>query len=400
MWRDARLFSDLGIAYRNAGQQEQAIACFQEAERLDPQNPTWRIHTANALVEHGDLEAGIRRLEAVLAEDPANPQAHWQLAYALLLQGRFAEAWPQFGWRWRCPGFPSRRLPTPQPAWDGNSHCRRLLLWGEQGLGDEVMFAGLIPQARNWLATQGVAIELLVDGRLVGPLRRAWPDLPIHPWGADLQNLACDQHLPLGDLGRHLRPDVASFPTSQPPWLMPDPVRTAALAVELPRTGALRCGLSWHSEAGTLGPRKSIPLALLAGAVARPGVQLVCLQYGTAKAELQALRRSHGIAVEVATGLDLRNDLEGLMALIESCDLVITISNATAHISGAMGKTTWLLLHHVPYWPWQLEGERSLWYPHLRFFRQAEAGDWRAPLQTLGNLIQPLLRNRRQTGRG
>ena len=93
---DPGLWSDLGIAYRRIDQMEPAIACFLEAERLNPHNPTWRLHTANALVESGDLESGLRRLEPLLADDPAHPQAHWQRAYALLLQGRFAEAWPEF----------------------------------------------------------------------------------------------------------------------------------------------------------------------------------------------------------------------------------------------------------------------------------------------------------------
>lgn len=144
----AALLSDLGIAYRHHGLQGEAIACFQRAESLDPLTPTWTIHTANALVEHGDLQGGLRRLERVIAADPGNPQAHWQLAYALLLQGRYQEAWPHFPWRWRVASFPSRRLPTIQPPWDGQRPCRRLLIWGEQGIGDEVLFASVLAEAQ------------------------------------------------------------------------------------------------------------------------------------------------------------------------------------------------------------------------------------------------------------
>ncbi len=385
---DPGLWSDLGIAYRQIDQMEAAIACFLEAERLDPHNPTWRLHTANALVESGDLESGLRRLEQLLADDPANPQAHWQRAYALLLQGRFAEAWPEFAWRWRCPSFPSRRLPTLQPPWDGRSPCRRLLLWGEQGVGDQVMFAGLIPEARAWLTDEGVEPLLLIDGRLAPPWQRAWPDLAIHPWDTDPASLDWDQHLPLGDLGSHLRSDAASFPAALPPWLKPDPARRAALATALPPAGRLRCGLSWRSEATTLGSRKSVPLKVLAEAVALPGVQLVSLQYGAVEQELAALRRETGIEVVRAPDLDERDDLDGLTALISCCDLVITISNATAHISGALGQATWLLLHQVPYWPWRLEGPTSPWYPSLRLFRQGQAGDWREPLALLRVALQ------------
>lgn len=395
---DPALLSDLGIAYRQIGRAEQAIACFRQAEQLDPHHPTWRLHTANALVEHGAISEGIGHLQRLLADDPAHPQAHWQLAYALLLQGRFEEAWPDFAWRWRCPGFSSRRLPTPQRAWDGRSPCQRLLLWGEQGLGDEVMLTGLIPEARRWLAARGVEPALLVDGRLVGLLRRAWPDLPIHPWQSDLQALACDQHLPLGDLCQRLRPDAASFSMQPPPWIQAHPARCVAMAAHLPREGVLRCGLSWRSEAAVLGRGKSIPLTALAKAVGLPGVQLVCLQYGPVEEELAALREATGIEVRSVTDLDRRHDLEGLAALIKNCDLVITISNATAHLCGALGQPTWLLLQQVPYWPWQLKGEASLWYGSLRMFRQQRAGDWREPLTALRAALSEQVRQRHAQG--
>ncbi len=338
-------------------------------------------------MEKGDVDEGIAHLERLLADDPAHPQAHWQRAYALLLQGRFAEAWPEYAWRWRCPGFPSRRLPTPQGAWDGRSPCRRLLLWGEQGLGDEVMLTGLIPEARPWLAERAIEPVLLVDERLVTLLRRSWPDLPIHPWPTPLENLDWDQHLPLGDLCRILRPEAASFARQPPAWLRADPARCLALAADLPRAGSLRCGLSWRSEGAVLGMGKSIPLPALADAVALPGVELVCLQYGAVEKELTALQQATGIDVRSTPGLDRRHDLEGLAALIESCDLVITISNATAHLSGALGRPTWLLLPHVPYWPWQRRGETSLWYGSVRLFRQRQRGHWDEPLAALAEAL-------------
>jgi len=95
--------------------------------------------------------------------------------------------------------------------------------------------------------------------------------------------------------------------------------------------------------------------------------------------------------VALVADLDRRHDLEGLAALIESCDLVITISNATAHLSGALGMPTWLLLHRVPYWPWQLEGDQCLWYGSLRLFRQRQAGDWAEPLAELRAALAALL---------
>jgi hypothetical protein len=387
----AALLSNLGIAYRHHGLQRQAIDCFQKAEDVDPHDPLWRLHSTNARVEHGDLQGGLRRLEELLADDPGNPQAHWLLAYSLLLHGRYREAWPHFRWRWRCPTFPSHHLPTMQPPWDGKSPCRRLLIWAEQGVGDEVLFASLLPEAKDWLAGLGAAMVVQAEPRLVAPLRRALPDLDVHARGASRSALEWDQHLPAGDLCRWLRPEASSFPSTRAPWLRADPWRVTALRASLPPADQLRCGLSWRSEAATLGSRKSLPLAPLAQALALPGVQLLSLQYGAQTEELAELREQTGLELLALPGVDLRDDLDALAALIQCCDLVITVSNATAHLSGALGMPTWLALHHVPYWPWGLKGERTPWYPTLRLFRQESGGCWREPLKQLRRALEQQL---------
>jgi ADP-heptose:LPS heptosyltransferase len=112
---------------------------------------------------------------------------------------------------------------------------------------------------------------------------------------------------------------------------------------------------------------------------------------GAVAAEPAALRQQTGSDVIHLAGLDLRDDLDGLAALVDGCDLVIMISNATVHISGALGRPTWLLLHQVPYWPWQLEGETSPWHPSLRLFRQSRAGAWREPLELLREALRQRL---------
>ncbi|MEB3317984.1 MAG: hypothetical protein VKO39_07585 [Cyanobacteriota bacterium] len=206
-----------------------------------------------------------------------------------------------------------------------------------------------------------------------------------------------DVHRLRDEPAEHLRPNAASFPKARAPWLKPDPIRRATLRAALPPGAGLRCGLSRRSQAATLVSRKSVPLKARAEVVAPPGVQLVCQQYGVKKEELMALRQETGIEVLGLAGLDLRNDLESLAPLISCCNLVITISNAIGHISGALGKATWLLLHQVPDWPWRLEGPTTPWQPSLRLFRQNQAGDWR---ESLGRLRTSLLHQLQIAGWG
>jgi ADP-heptose:LPS heptosyltransferase len=129
----------------------------------------------------------------------------------------------------------------------------------------------------------------------------------------------------------------------------------------------------------------------MARAVGLPGVQLVSLQHGTASEQLGALEPSTGLNVAAIPGLDLYGNLNDLAALIACCDVVVTASTATAHLSAAIGTPTWLLVHRIPHWPWGLKGARTPWYESARLFRQRRRGDWRLPLKDARKAMQHLL---------
>jgi hypothetical protein len=195
---------------------------------------------------------------------------------------------------------------------------------------------------------------------------------------------------PIADIGRILGLDREEIARTRRPYLFADKQRVAALRTPLsfgPSAGL--CGISWRSGNRQIGTDKSIGLGELMGPLMESGYQFVNLQYGEVGEELGRVRRELGVEVRGVEGLDVFNDIEGLLALIEVCDVVVTTSNVTAHLAGAMGKKAAVM---VPYgkgrlWYWHEGDSWSLWYPSLRVFYQGEDRRWDRTVQEVAQWL-------------
>jgi ADP-heptose:LPS heptosyltransferase len=145
------------------------------------------------------------------------------------------------------------------------------------------------------------------------------------------------------------------------------------------------CGIAWRSANKQFGGEKSIALADMAPVLEAAGLSFVNLQYGSVDAEIEQAREALGVSIHQVPGLDVFNDIDGLLALIDACDLVVTTSNVTAHLAGAMGKRGCVM---VPYakgriWYWHLKDAFSLWYPSLRVFYQEDPKSWSSTIRAV-----------------
>jgi hypothetical protein len=305
-----------------------------------------------------------------------------------LLLGRYRRGWLQYERRWdsealAASGRGSPRLVTARAEYGSNAAelSKRVLVWAEQGVGDEVMFGGLLGEFR------GMCGEMLlqVDRRLMGLFGRALPGVQVFERGKAVPEELYDEQIPLGSLGKWLRPTRESFEGKGGGYLKAEEGLGLRLRRELGvRDGERLIGLSWRSASAETGAARSVPLVELVGALRGvEGVRFLNLQYGDVGGELECLRRESGVEVLSHPGIDNREDLEGLAGLIEGCDLVVSVGNATAHLSGALGQRTWVLLPYVAGWRWLHEGERCPWYQSVRLFRQAERGQWTTVLEKL-----------------
>tara|TARA_E500000075_G_scaffold119310_1_gene118546 strand:+ start:97 stop:759 length:663 start_codon:yes stop_codon:yes gene_type:complete len=191
----------------------------------------------------------------------------------------------------------------------------------------------------------------------------------------DLQQIECDFHLPIQSIGGLLRNDISDFDRTVNGYLKADPQRVDAIRDELKLDGKTVIGISWKSF-NTRYKTKSVQLRDMERMFMGLDVVLVNLQYGDVDDEIRAFKEETGIDVLQCASVDNREDLDGLAALIEACDLVISTSNVTVHMAGALAKETWVMLHHVSIYYWLLERTDSVWYPSLTLYRQPALNDW------------------------
>jgi tetratricopeptide (TPR) repeat protein len=373
---------NLGNALKELDRGDEAAGCFRRAIALKPDFALAHFHLGNVLGLAGQADESLASLDRALALDPTLAEAANIRGQALMARGDFARGLDGYEARRRTGGRSGEARGYTGVEWDGRPLGRApLRLWAEQGLGDHLLYAGLLPLA----AERAPALSFECDARLVGLLRRGLPGVAIVADGDDSGLPTSATHLPLASLMRALKPWPQGFGPKRR-YIAPDPERARKARdwlAALPGKGP-RIGLSWRSSAKRIGRQKSLPLPDW-GAVLQRDAVFVNLQYGDTADEIAATRARLGVEVHSQPDLDRFADIEGLAALIDGLDLVVTTSSVTAHLAGALGKAGHLMLQRVPLWYWspRLRPGGLLFYPSLTPHYQTTEGDWRAPLEAL-----------------
>ncbi len=270
-------------------------------------------------------------------------------------------------------------MDFPPPQWRGEPlHGARILLHGEQGLGDTLQFLRFLPMVQ----ATGASVLLEVQP----PLRSLAAQLPgvtaLFTSGEPLPPF--DWHCPLMSLPTALGIASESLPAPRSYLSIPDAAQQKAAALPWPATG-LRVGIAWAGNAAHTKDRyRSLPLALLEPLLRLEGVHFYSLQMGPPAAQLQSLQ---------APITDLRpaiTDMADTAALIAHLDLVIAVDTSVVHLAGALGKPVWLMLPAAPDWRWMLHRDDSPWYPSMRLFRQPTLNDWPHVVAQICRQLAPL----------
>lgn len=374
----AQAWRNRALALNAVGRFEEALESVGRAIECAPADHAARVARVAILSTLDRPHEGIPDFEESVRHAPGDPERRHDLSQLRLQCLDFARGWTDYEARFRTKGYNSPALTTSRPRWDGHRSASRLLVWGEQGLGDQILHGSMLQD----LCSLPQPVTVAVDARLASLLQRSFPSLSVRGGLDALTESEYDEQVPIGSLGQTFRRSTADFAAAREAWLVPDPVRVAEVRA---CTGALpgpRVGVSWRSANARIGSDKSIELDRLAECLNAAGATLVDLQYDSTVEELEACRARTGVTVHRMPGVDLREDLEGVAAIIASCDLIVTISNTVAHMAGAIGRPTLLLLPRVAgrIWYWSEVDGRSLWYPSVRILRQSIQGDWREPL--------------------
>jgi ADP-heptose:LPS heptosyltransferase len=286
--------------------------------------------------------------------------------------GHFKEGWKYYEYRWEV--SPGNKVTWPfqeKPIWEGE-RGKRIALWKEQGIGDDIIFLGLVPEVKEMCSS----LSVYVDPRLQSLCRRSMPEINFVKDIDELKDVESDYHLPLGSIPGLIRNDISDFDRTVTGYLKADPQRVDLIRNELKLNGKTVIGVSWKSFKSLTQIKKSIQLCDMGRIFVGLDVVLVNLQYGDVEDEIKEFKEETGIEVLQCASVDNREDLDGLAALIEACDMVVSTSNVTIHMAGALAKETWVLQPYVANFWWFLERTDSVWYPSLTLYRQPALDDW------------------------
>jgi len=286
----------------------------------------------------------------------------------------FEAGWSLYEWRWKRTEAFSNPLQSSKPLWKP-SKKQRVLLWCEQGVGDEVMFASLIPD----IYSSSSKLIVLTDKRLIPLFRRSFPDdIDFRPSNEVVSETEYDSQISMGSVPLHFRQSIDSFKHSAQGWLSASTVKAKNLRSQLLSDDSeTLIGISWNTTAHHNGAQnRLIPLNQIAQMLHAPKVRLVSLQYGDFVNEVKKLSTDYGIKVAQVTEIDNMNDIDGLAALISACDQIVSIDNITVHLAGALGKETKVFLPYACDWRWGQSSQDSYWYDSVQLYRQIIISDW------------------------
>lgn len=375
----AGIYFNRGSALQALNRQQDALADYDSALALNPEYADAHNNRGNALdALNRPAEAAASYAHAI-AIDPGHAEARGNRSVAYLRIGELPKGWAENDWRWRKRGaLLSNFRPFSQPEWpgpSGSSLSGKLLVWGEQGIGDEILHASMLPD----LLASGQKLILETDHRLVPLFARSFPGAEVVPRLTIPHDLTRDPaikfQVPVASLGRWLRSNWSAFPERRG-FLLPDLERAAGLRQEIANVSrGPVIGIAWKSKGLA---HKSLSLPDLAPVIAAGEAVFVDLQYGDTQMERASLRDRIGRELLHLGSVDLFNDLDGVAALVHACDLIITTSNVVAHFAGALGKPVWILLPagNGLLWYWFRDSSSSPWYRSARLFRQPAIGDW------------------------
>lgn len=366
-----------GHAAQQLWRLDEAIACYRKALQRAHTTALKALYTnnlASVYLDAGDFRKAEAPAREAIALDPVDVSPRHNLGLSLLAQRRWEEGWAAYS---ASIGSPARLnvkyLPEPEPTWDGTPG-QTVAIYGEQGLGDEISAASMLPDAIR--DCRKVIVDC--DPRLAPLFRRSFPKAAVHgtrqskalDWPEE--DRALDASIAAFEIGRFYRKSDAEFPGTA--YLTPCPDRTAMWKALFASKGKPVIGIAWSGGTwANAGRHRQMPLAEWAPLFEAVDAHWVSLQYKSAAAEIA------GTPVVEYPYATLTKDYDDTAALVAACDLVICVQTSVGHLAGALGVPAWVLVPKQTQWRYGEDQTDTPWYRSVKLYR-AHTG-W--PIQTL-----------------
>ncbi len=415
-----RSHNNLGLILADLGRREEAIVHLHQALEIDPDNidvllnlvrlysfeenfeegrpylerlhqrlpDDARVWNSMATYSHaqGRMADAIREIQHAVDLDPELTQARLNLAHLNIEKGDLARGWADYDARFRLKEMRALHAALPLPRWDGGPlEGRSVLVYSEQGIGDEIMFSSCLPD----LLKQTDRCIVFCSRKLEPIFRRSFEraeivgfDVPKFRVRFKQLTPAPDLQLGMGTLPKFFRNSFDDFPRHQG-FLRADADKVRAWRDRLDALGPNRkVGISWKGGIHTTGQRRrTLSLERLLPILRTGNVDFISLQYTECSEDIAKLKQDHGITVH--HWQDAIDDYDQTAALVSALDLVVTVCTAIVHLTGALGKPAWVMAPFSPGWRYAMLPGGMPWYPSVRVDRQPAPGDWDPVIETV-----------------
>jgi tetratricopeptide (TPR) repeat protein len=383
----------IGLVLQKIHRPRDALEYYLRARAIDGADAELLNNLGIVFQDLGRLDDAVASYDAAIAQKPDFTLALWHRSLAYLLQHDFARGWPDYELRLQSADRPQRTVDFAR--WRGDAPAgKKLLVFAEQGLGDEIMFASCIPD----LAAAGAHCVIECSPKLETLFRRSFPQATVYAAHAGaamppaVRDAGIAMQIPIGSLPLYFRRAREDFPRHAG-YLQADPQRINAWRERLAALGpGLKVGIAW--QGGThksRRPVRSMQLEKWLPLLRVQGVHLIDLQYTNCSEELAALRLATG--VHVHSWPEVRADYEETAALVVALDLVVSVCTAVIHLGGALGRPVWVMAPYSPEWRYGIAGDGMPWYPSVRVFRQSAYGEWDAVIDKVAQSLRELSSN-------
>lgn len=369
--------NNLGTMMRDKGMFDEAEKYYRQALCENPSFPAALNNLGTVARDKGLLDEAEKCYRQAIELDPDFAEAHWNMAFAFLLGGKYRPGWREYEWRWKLQEHYLHDLS--QPLWDGSDiRGRTILIHAEQGIGDSIQFIRYAPM----VAEKGARVIVACRKELVRLFQTVKNIEQVVAYGSRFPHY--DLHCPLLHLPLIFDTTPETIPSS-PPYLSPDPLAVSAWRERIVKEKTqFSIGLVWAGSPSHINDRnRSCPRELLLQLTRLEGFSFYSLQKGAAGSHAPG-------GVNLLDYSDALHDFSDTAAFVENLDLVISVDTAAAHLAGALGKAVWTMLPYAPDWRWMLNREDTPWYPTMRLFRQPAPGDWRSVVEHMDESLREM----------
>ena len=376
-------WSNKGNTLHELKRYDEAISHFDKALSLKPDYHEAWTNKGVTLNELKRYDEAISHFDKALSFKPDYAEGWFNKAALNLFLKKYQAGWEHYDWRLKIRDRQLKIAIESLALWNGSS-CKHLLILSEQGVGDIIFYASMLRIVKNRVGN----ITLSIDIRLLPILSRSFPEVTFIDQNAPLDTRLYDNQVQLGSLPiiMNMQPNMVG---RRVPYLLDNDVLTKALQNSPDQKKLLKCGVAWKSNNQKLGKNKSILLPDLNDIFQVDGYEFINLQYGDTQQEIKNLENNYGAQLTTIDDIDLFSNIDGLLSIIQTCDFIVTTSNVTAHLAGALGKTTFLL---VPYsagriWYWH-EEVISSWYPSISLYSQDHNFQWDSAIKAIASRLK------------